>query len=113
MSFDTCIYLNDLGKETLGHIFTNAVIPVKWIFAETATLEDKKGKREIYRIDINYLSDDQFEKCIDFIMLKNEGRGLGNVRRHIVEEEVRSRGFIPIQGKYVSFVGTKRVEIFL
>jgi len=113
MSFDTWIHLNDLGEKTLGHIFHKAVIPVKWIFAETATLEDKKGEREIYRIDINHLSHDQFEKCIDFIMLKNRERGLGNIMRSIVEDEIRSLGFIPIRRKYVDFVGTKRVEIFL
>lgn len=113
MSFETWIYLNDLGKETLGHIFPSGNIPAKWILSETATLEDKQGEREVYRIDIDHLSDKQFEQCVDFIMKKNSERGLHTVKRSIVEEDIRRLGFVPIQSKYISGSGTTRVEMFL
>jgi hypothetical protein len=113
MSSDTWIYLNDLGKEKLGHIFPDDGIPAKWILAETATLEDKNDKRKFFRIDINHLSDKQFEQCVDFIMEKNIERGLYLVKRHIVEDEIRQFGYIPIQSKYISGSGTTCVEMFL
>lgn len=113
MSFDTWIYLNDLGKEMLGHIFQHDSIPAKWILSETATLEDKQGKREVFRIDIDHLSEKQFNQCVDFIMKKNRERGLHTIERSVVEEEIKRLGFIPIQSKYISGSGTTRVEMFL
>ena len=112
-NYDTWINLSDLGKKELGHIFPNGTLPSKWILPENATLEGQTSIVEVYRVDIKMLSNDQFEKIIDYIMSKNKERGLIDVDRNVVVDDIKKLGFIPIQAKYVSGSGTTRTEMFL
>lgn len=113
MEMDTWINLSEEGKKELGSIFPEGRIPSKSILSERATIEGQKEIKEVYRVDIKFLTDEQFDRCIDFIMLKNKERGLGDVDRNIVKGDLERQGFIPIQSKYVCGAGTKNVAMFL
>jgi len=113
MEIDTWVNLSDEGKKELGTIFPEGRIPSKSILSQIAKLEGKKENKEVYKVDISCLTNEQFERCIDYIMLKNKERGLGNVNRNIVSGDIKRMGFIPLQSKYVCGAGTKNVAMFL
>lgn len=113
MSCDTWVNLSDEGKKELGHIFPEGKIPSKSILSEKATLEGQQGTKTVYRIDISELTNEQFEKCIDFIMSKNRERGIKNVPKSQIKRELKELGFIPLQSKYVCGGGTTNVAMFL
>lgn len=96
------LFLSEEGIKELNHIFPKGVIPAKSISSHEATLEGKEGIKEVYKIDISHLTDEQFEQCLEYIMLKNKERGLGDVDKVVVADDIKKMGFIPIQSKFVS-----------
>lgn len=102
------VHLNDEGKKLFGYIFPGGVVPtINCIIPSGATLRGLEGVQAIWKIDIKYLTKDQFEKIVDYIAKKENGDRL------IIKSDLENLGFIPLQDKYVSGCGTSQMGMFL
>lgn len=93
-------YLSEIGKEEMGRIFPLGKVPLKSIVKETATLGGLKGVRDVYRIDIDRLSYDEFAGCINYMAAKHKSSSKD------VEKNIRELGFIPMRAEQISSVST-------
>lgn len=99
--------LNELGREQFGHIFPDGIVPLKILISENATLEGQEGVHRVYRVDIDLLTDKQYNQCIKFI---SERAG---VSFDAVKSDFEKDGFIPMTSKYISVSGTDQLRMFL
>jgi len=103
MKYKNWVNLNEAGKKELGHIFDDGMINCMIPIGATPTiLQGKEGVHKVWKIDIKYLTSEQFEKCLDYISEKRNGD------KEIIRDDWTNLGFIPLQDKYVSGFGTTK-----
>ena len=100
------VNLNDDGKNELGYIFLDGVVPVKCMLGSKARLGDKDGVFDIFMIDWGELSDEQKDQCIDYLRQKH------HAPKDVIRSDIENIGFIPLQAKYVCGSGTDQVQLF-
>lgn len=99
--------LNELGREQFGHIFPVGIVPLKILIPENATLEGQMGVHRIYKVDIDLLTEEQYNQITKLI---SECAG---VPFDDVKSDFEKDGFIPMTSKYISTSGTDQLHRFL
>lgn len=100
-------HLSEEGKKELGHIFPNGIIPIFCMLGENATLQGLESVVQVYRIDLRRLTEEQKNKCFDYVAEKR------NADRNIVARELIQMGFIPLQARWCCSSGTDQPYKYL
>ena len=102
------VHLNKEGEKELGHIFSNGIVPtINCMIPNSATLQGQEGVQTVWKIDLKYLSEEQFDKCLDYISKKS------GVNKEIIRKDLLKDGFIPLRDSLVSGRGTSQIGMFL
>jgi len=91
-------YLNEQGNSLYPGIFPQGRVPLKSILMERALLMDqgKTVEKEIFRIDISKLSDEQYDAVIALVAKTN------NLSDAYVKLSLDQLGYIPIRAELIS-----------
>jgi len=100
-------HLSKFGKKEIGHIFPDRVVPLKTILMERATLEGKKTVHGIYKVDVNLLTETQYNLILEHLHNRS-GFSIEGMK-----QDFKKDGFIPMTSKYISASGTNRLYMFL
>ncbi len=86
--------LTKAGIKLFGHIFTTDFVPLLSDKTELATLEEKTGLHEVYKIDLAILTIRQKDQCYEYMAKKR------NIDKKEVEETLTNLNFIPIEARW-------------
>jgi len=100
-------YLNEQGKMLYGDAFPDGRIPLTSILLESARLGNKPVREEIYRIDLQQMTEEQIDLVIKVVARST------NARTIVVRESFVSLGFIPIRASMVGSVSSTDLHLFV
>lgn len=88
-------------------MFPDGIVPVKSFIQSGATLEGQEGVKKVFLIDIDKLTQGQLEACLDFMANKS------GADKEIIRHDIVGMGYIPLQDKWVSGSGTRKIGMLL
>jgi len=105
--FHHWVHLNEEGKKLFGSVFPDAIVPVKVMLPQSATLQGQVGVQGVYKVDWEQLSNEQHDRLLE-ILSKKFG-----APKEAIRNQFEKDGFIPLRDKYVSGAGTDQMGLFI